>query len=157
MEYERILILFGTVMGHAEQVAIDLAAALVEQGIAATVYDMEDVDVALCEAAQDIILCTSTYGNGDLPMNAEPFFRALEEREPDLCGVRFAVCALGDRNYDPFYCAAGDAFTDLFTKLGAAAVVPPFTFDGDPDPDTIADAREWALTFAAERYAVEQH
>lgn len=157
MEHEHILILFGTVMGHAEQVAYDLAAALAEQDIATSVYDMEDVDHVLCEAARDVIICTSTYGNGDLPMNAEALFRALEEREPDLRDIRFAVCALGDRNYDPFYCAAGAAFSDLLTKLGAAQVVPPFTFDGDPLPDTIAEARQWALAFAAGRYAVEQH
>lgn len=143
-------------MGNAERVANDLAAALTEQGIAATVYDMEDVDLALCEAAQKVIICTSTYGNGDLPMNAEPFYRKLEERKPNLHGVRFAVCALGDHNYDPFYCAAGEAFTELFTKLGAAEGAPAFTFDGDPLPGAIADARQWTLTFAAERYAVEQ-
>jgi flavodoxin len=148
VENQTILILFGTVMGHAELVAEDLAAALAQHGIAATVRDMEDTDIALLAQFQEVIVCVSTTGNGEVPANAEPFSRALEARAPDLAGKRFAICGLGDRDYEPFYCAAAHAFAALFAKLGAVEAEPMFEFDGDPRRSAIEDAQQWVLAFA---------
>jgi MioC protein len=154
MEHKHIVILFGITMGNAEHVAHDLTAALTEHGIAASAHSMEDTDLALFESAPDVIICMATSGRCDRPRDVESFYQALEERAPDLHGIRFAVCALGDRNRAPLSNATGGGFARLFARLGATDVVTPFTFD-DPCPGAIADAQRWALTFAAERHAVE--
>ncbi|WP_332838697.1 flavodoxin domain-containing protein [Nocardia bovistercoris] len=40
-----------------------------------------------------------TYGDGEFPTGAEPFFDALDRRMPDLTGLPFAVFGLGDSGH----------------------------------------------------------
>jgi flavodoxin len=83
-----------------------------------------------------------------LPDNAEPFYNALQEATPNLQHVRFAVCALGDHGYDPYFCEAGKLFEQLFTYLGATPVAPPFEIDGEPDDAQIEQVQAWAMDVA---------
>jgi flavodoxin len=110
---------------------------------------MYDADLTIFEGYQDIVICTSTQGDGDLPANAEPFYNALEAAAPDLSSVAFAVCALGDHDYDPYFCAAGTAFAAVFERLGATQVMPNFELDGEPTELSIEYAQAWALDVAA--------
>jgi len=144
-----VLILVGTMTGNADSVAHELAAAFALVGFTATVRDMYDADIALFEHYQDIVICTSTQGDCDLPPNAEHLYDALETAAPDLSPVAFAVCALGDHNYDPFFCEAGATFAALFERLGATRVMPNFEFDGEPTELTTEQAQAWAIDVAA--------
>ncbi len=60
-------------------------------------YPVED----LC-GQQMVILITSTYGEGDLPDTAIPFFDALKQQKPDLPSREFAAFGLGDGSYDTY-------------------------------------------------------
>jgi flavodoxin len=144
-----ILILVGTMTGNADSVAHELAAAFDLVDFAPTILDMYDADLTIFEHYQDIVICTSTQGDGDLPPNAEEFYDALETADHDLSSVAFAVCALGDHSYDPFFCEAGTTFTALFERLGATRVMPSFEFDGEPTELTVEQAQAWALDVAA--------
>ena len=101
-----VLILIGTVTGNTEQVATELATIFAYEGLNPTLVDMYDATPELVQQYEYILICTSTYGSGDLPDNAEPFYNALLEQKPDLQHVRFAVCALGDHGHDPYFCEA---------------------------------------------------
>lgn len=144
-----VLVLVGTMTGNADAVAHELAAAFELVGFTPTVLDMHDADLTIFDHYQDIMICTSTQGDGDLPPNAERLYDALETAALDLSAVAFAVCALGDHDYDPYFCAAGTAFTALFERLGAMRVMPNFEFDGEPTELTTEQAQAWALDVAA--------
>jgi flavodoxin len=144
-----VLILVGTMTGNADSVAHELAAAFELVDFAPTVLDMYDADITIFEHNQDIVICTSTQGDGELPPNAEKLYDALETTAPDLSSVAFAVCALGDHDYDPYFCEAGTTFAALFERLGATRVMPNFEFDGAPTELTVEQAQAWALDVAA--------
>ncbi|BAN50689.1 flavodoxin domain-containing protein [Metapseudomonas resinovorans] len=96
-----IQVLFGTETGNAEMVADDIVDALAhEVEISAT--DMSKFQVAGLNAETFYIVVCSTYGDGELPNSAQPFFAALESEKPDLAGLRFAVFGLGDSFYATF-------------------------------------------------------
>lgn len=144
------VILFGTETGNAEELAQDLAAALAETGIEAEVVDMEDANPELLDGGRAVVVCTATHGLGDLPDNSVDFFEALGEEWPDLEGVMFCVCGLGDSLY-PDFCEAGRIWSSFLKDLGATEVVERYEIDGDPDED-VESAREWVLE-AAEKFA----
>jgi sulfite reductase alpha subunit-like flavoprotein len=144
-----ILILIGTVTGNAEQVAAELATVFEYAGLTPTLLDMYDATPQLVQQHTNILICTSTHGSGDLPDNAEPLYNALLEQKPELQHVYFAVCALGDHGYDPYFCEAGNLFEQLFAYLGATPVAERFEIDGEPDEPTIEQAQAWAMDVAA--------
>ncbi len=55
---------------------------------------------------------------GELSDNSIDFFEALEEVRPDLEGVMFAVCGLGD-SISPDFCEGGRIWSRLLTEVGA--------------------------------------
>jgi MioC protein len=145
----RVLILVGTETGNAEYIATELATALEFEELESSIVDMFDATPALVREHDQVIVCTSTHGDGDLPGNAERFYAALQREQPDLSHVRFTVCALGDHLYDPYFCEAGKTFESLFGRLGATNVIERFEIDGEPDTEQIEGAMSWALDVAA--------
>lgn len=49
-----------------------------------------------------LIVVSSTYGDGEMPHSAQPFFDRLEAVTPDFAGSRFATFGLGDSFYETF-------------------------------------------------------
>ncbi len=94
----QIHFLYGTETGTAEFLCDDLTDALPDD-YDCTVTSMENVDPASLDADTFYVLVSATFGSGDLPGTAQPFFDALEDRKPDLSHVRFAVFGLGDRTF----------------------------------------------------------
>lgn len=143
-----VLILVGTVTGNAEQVASELETVFEYMGTPTITLDMSDATPDVLQQHPDMVLCISTYGSGELPTKAEPFYNAIQKAAPDLQHNRFAVCALGDHGYDPYFCEAGLLFEELFTELGATEIVERFEIDGDLDDFQIEHAQAWAMDVA---------
>src|SRR4051794_15418090 len=110
-------ILFGTESGNSEKVAEEIAEALADQDISATVRDLGDVTVDSL-GSTPFILVSSTYNEGDLPASAEPFYAALAAERPDLSRLRFAAFGLGDSTYE-HYSKGVDTLRGLLLDLGA--------------------------------------
>ncbi len=149
-EVEEIAILVGTETGNAEDVADELAAALEEVGVGTEVMDMEDADSSAFDGGRAVIICTATHGDGELPENSIEFYELLEEERPDMSGVRFAVCVLGDSVY-PDFCEAGRIWGRFLSGLGATEVIERYEIDGFPEDEDIDRAIEW-VERAADRF-----
>ncbi len=118
----QITILVGTMTGTAELAADEMADALGIEGFTAQVRPMDGLDGAVFEGGGIFLICTSTYGQGDVPDNALGVYEHLKEARPDLSAVRYGLFAMGDSTYDATYCAGGKLFDSLLTELGAVRI-----------------------------------
>ena len=116
-----ITILVGTMTGTAEMVAQEVQQALEAAGHQATIRMMDGLDASVFQGGGTFLICTSTYGQGDVPDNAQALFNSLEAEKPNLTGVTYGVIALGDRTYKDTYCHGGMRFDKLLTELGGQA------------------------------------
>ncbi|MEE2060818.1 sulfite reductase subunit alpha [Rhodococcus artemisiae] len=131
-------ILYGSQTGNAESVAEDAAAAARTHGFAPAVSALDDIDSAAFASLGRVLIVTSTYGEGEMPDNAELFWDALSaESAPRLDGMDFAVLALGDTGYDGF-CQAGKLIDMRLEQLGATRIVP--RVDCDVEFEDVATA-----------------
>jgi len=132
-------ILYGTQTGNAEGVANDAAAAAKSQGFDVKVSGLDEIELDEFAGLSYVLIVTSTYGEGEMPDNAELFWEALSSSmAPRLESVSFSVLALGDTSYDGF-CQAGKLFDMRLEQLGAQRVVSRV----DCDVDFENDAAEW--------------
>lgn len=144
----RIEILVGTMTGTAELCAEEMCDALSEVGIDAALRLMDDLDAAVFDPATAYIICTSTYGHGDVPDNAKGLFNSLQSRRPSLGGVRYGVFALGDITHGETFCYGGLNFDRILAQLGAIRVGEILTHDATsgelPEDQAGAWATDWA-------------
>lgn len=133
---------FGSQTGNAEGLAEDIAAAAKASGLAPRVVGLDDLSIDQLVAASHLIVVTSTYGEGDMPDNAELFWEALSAPDaPRMEQLSFAVLALGDSGYDEF-CHAGKLIDTKLEQLGAQRLSDRV----DCDVDFEDDAAAWIST-----------
>lgn len=114
-----VTILYGSQTGTAEGVAREAADRLEQTGCLPTVFDMDDYEAtSLADEGHLLVVC-STYGDGEMPDNAQAFWTALSaEDAPRLEEMNFSVLALGDTSYET-YCTAGKEIDARLEALGA--------------------------------------
>lgn len=118
-----LTILFGSQTGNAEEVAEDAANTARAYGLKPTVLDMDDVDVKQLSDTERLLVVTSTYGEGEMPDNAQELWNAVSENdELQLDNTHFSVFALGDSSYTDF-CMAGKEWDTRLEQLGAQRIV----------------------------------
>ncbi|MDE1157161.1 MAG: sulfite reductase subunit alpha [Neorhizobium sp.] len=126
-----IHILYGTQTGNAELVAMDAAEAAKALGMAPQVRGLDDIDMAALAEMRHLVIVTSTYGEGEMPDNAQLFWEALSaDTAPRLESLKFAVLALGDTGYDGF-CQAGKLIDTRLEQLGATRMAARLDCDVD--------------------------
>ena len=135
-----ISIFYGSVYGNAQNVAQEAESHLAAKGINAKIIEEPSVDDFL--SAENILVISSTTGQGDIPPNLEWAMADLETQTPSLEGKTFVVAALGDSSYGDSYCGAGKHIFELLTKLKASAVAELFEIDGlevfEPEDKVVA-------------------
>lgn len=143
-------ILVGTQTGNSEELAGQLSNTLRSNNLGANVTHLDDMPIDKLMAASHVLVITSTYGEGEMPDNAELFWDALgSPAAPRLESTRFAVLALGDSGYDDF-CQAGKLIDTRFEQLGAQRIIPRV----DCDVDFEEPATAW-ITDVVGRLAAE--
>jgi MioC protein len=140
-----ITILVGTMTGTAEQVAQEVQQVLETSGHRITVKVMDDLDASVFRDPSVFLICTSTYGNGDVPDNAQALYASLTTDRPDLTGVTYGVIALGDRTYKDTFCRGGICFDEVLTELGAKRSGDILKHDASSGTLPEEVAAQWAI------------
>ena len=144
-----LLILFGSQSGNAEELAASAAKQGSALGLSSTVKGMDEIQIADLEGTQRVLIFCSTWGEGEMPDNAEDLWQAAnEENPPSLEGCNFAVCSLGDSSYE-FFCESGKDWDGWFEKQGANRLIPRLDCDVDYDKPAAEFTSEALANFAA--------
>lgn len=143
-------ILVGTMTGTAEIVAEEIGYTLERGGAEVSQIDMLDATPAVFERPGRFIICTSTYGTGDVPDNARAFYASLVAQRPDLSQVQYAVFGLGDHTYAETFCFGGKKFDTLLESLGATRLIATFLHDASGDTLPEEACLEWVAPLLAD-------
>jgi sulfite reductase (NADPH) flavoprotein alpha-component len=132
-----LLILFGSQTGTAQGLAKRLAKEAISCGFNPRIVDAAEHATVDWKNESSLLVITSTYGDGEMPDNAQAFWSWLQT-DSDLAHLQFSVLALGDTNYAEF-CAAGKKIDARLEQLGASRIFPRV----DCDVDYEATAKQW--------------
>jgi MioC protein len=146
----KITILVGTMTGTADLVAEEVRDRLEADGNDVEIVPMDGRDATVFARPGIFLICSSTYGQGDVPDNAQGLFAALERDKPDLSSVRFGIIGLGDRTYTATFCFGGKRFDELLRGLGAQRIGEMMIHDASAGTIPEEIAVEWAVEWIAQ-------
>lgn len=128
-----ITLVWGSQTGNAETLARETSKKLQAAGAKVTVFDLAEYPPERLSSEENLLVITSTYGDGDPPDNARTFYDWLHAEEaPQLAKTRFAVLGLGDTSY-PDFCQTAKDFDARLEALGATRWIPRVECDTDFD------------------------
>jgi len=126
-----INILYGTQTGTAESLAKQTAKLAQKHHLTPTIADLAETTPEDLTTISHLLLITSTYGDGEPPDSAKPFYDALHApTAPRLEHLTFSVLGLGDSSYPDFNQCAIDLDARLLA-LGATHHTPSTFCDVD--------------------------
>lgn len=141
----KINILVGTMTGTAQLCAQEMELALDGDDIQVATLLMDKLDPSVFSDREAVyLICTSTYGQGDVPDNAKALYEALCGQKPDLKGVRYGVFGLGDRTYAETFNFGGKRFDEILSSLGAERIGERYMNDASSGTLPEEIALEWA-------------
>lgn len=147
----KLKILVGTMTSTADYVAqaIQMDCADLIDDIQIELMDGLDISAFSAENAKDALylICTSTYGQGDVPDNARALYESMATRPQFLGHVKYGVIALGDRTYQQTFCFGGKKFDERLADLGAQRLGEVYCHDAStgtmPEEEGTAWCRQW--------------
>ncbi|KAK4159771.1 hypothetical protein QBC43DRAFT_361076 [Cladorrhinum sp. PSN259] len=136
-----LTILFGSDGGNAQSLAKRLGTRGRARGLKTTVMALDEYPVEDLPTEENLVIITSTAGQGEFPVNGMPFWHAVKDStELDLASVRFSIFGLGDRHYWPrkedkvYYNKPAKDLDRVLTNFGATRLADLGLGD-DQDPD----------------------
>ncbi len=143
----KLKILVGTMTSTADYVAqaIQMDCAELVDDIEVQLMDTLDISVFDQANASDAIflICSSTYGSGDVPDNARALYESLEASPQFLGHVRYGVIALGDRTHLQTFCHGGKKFDERLQGLGAQRIGDVWCHDASSGTMPESEGTEW--------------
>jgi MioC protein len=142
-----INILVGTMTGTAQLCAQEMELALDDGDTRVVTLMMDQLDSSVFSREGVFLICTSTYGQGDVPDNARALYEDLKAKRPNLSHVRYGVFGLGDRTYAETFNFGGKRFDELLTGLGAQRIGERHQHDASsgvlPEETALEWCQEW--------------
>jgi sulfite reductase (NADPH) hemoprotein beta-component len=136
-----LLVLYASDGGNAEKVAKRLVGRAKMRGVAASIRVLDEVAHNIAEAfaaETNILIITSTAGQGEAPQNGREFYKAVAKLDSSL-DTRVAVFGMGDSNYWPRkedYVYYNKPAKDIANRLSAhVQELVPLGLGDDSDPD----------------------
>jgi len=143
----QIHILVGTMTGTAQLCAQEMELALDDGETQVSTLMMDSLDSTVFSREGMFLICTSTYGQGDVPDNARALYEDLKAKRPDLSRVRYGVFGLGDRTYAETFNFGGKRFDELLAELGARRIGERHMHDASsgvlPEETALEWCQEW--------------
>jgi cytochrome P450 / NADPH-cytochrome P450 reductase len=137
-----LLVLYGSNLGTAEEVARRVAESGEAGGFAVTVAPLDDYAGRL--PAEGAVVITSASYNGTAPDNAARFCEWLRAAEPgsvSLAGVRYTVWGCGNRDWASTFQAIPRLIDERLAALGAERLYP--RGEGDAREDFDGQFQAW--------------
>jgi MioC protein len=144
-----INILVGTMTGTAQLCAQEMELALDDGDTRVATLLMDGLDSTVFAREGVFLVCTSTYGQGDVPDNARALYQDLKAQRPNLAGIRYGVFGLGDRTYAETFNFGGKRFDELLAELGAERVGERHMHDASSGVLPEETALEWCQDWLA--------
>ena len=144
----RLKILVGTTTNTAESVAQSIEMDCTDLIDPIEVLLMDDLTIDVFDEPALFLICSATYGSGDVPDNAQAFLASLHNQPKFLGHVRYGVMSLGDNgSYPMTFAMGGRLFDRQLQDLGAQRLGDVWTHDassGEPAEEAgIAWCRSW--------------
>ena len=137
-----LLVLYGSNLGTAEEVARRVAESGEAGGFAVTVAPLDDYTGRL--PAEGAVVITSASYNGTAPDNAARFCEWLRAAEPgsvSLAGVRYTVWGCGNRDWASTFQAIPRLIDERLAAFGAERLYP--RGEGDAREDFDGQFQAW--------------
>lgn len=129
----KIAVLYASQSGTAEGLARKTARELKAKGHIASLVSLEGYTPQALAQERYAIFIASTYGEGDAPDAAQPFYEQLcLQHLPALADLSYAVLALGDSSYEHF-CKFGIDLDHKLAALGGIRICDRVDCDVDLD------------------------
>ena len=143
----KVTILVGTMTGTAQLCAQEMELALGDDDTQVETVMMDGLDSSVFAREGVFLICTSTYGQGDVPDNARALYEHLQSARPDLSRVHYGVFGLGDRTYAETFNFGGKRFDEILTELGARRIGERHMHDASsgilPEETALEWCQEW--------------
>ena len=128
-----VTVVYGSQTGTAEGLAKKLVKTLKKGNFEPEIHDMATYDRSQLANERNLLVITSTYGDGEPPDTATDLHAWLmSDAAPRLEGVSYSVLALGDSGY-PDFCKCGIEFDSRLSALGANRIYSRVDVDVDPE------------------------
>lgn len=150
MQALELTILVGTMTGTAQLVAQEVELTLEAPDTTIHTRVMDGLEADVLASGGLFLICSSTYGQGDVPDNARKLYESLQTARPDLSKVRYGVIALGDRTYAETFCNGGRRFDRILSELGARRVGEIMLHDASAGTMPEELAVQWVKAWIAE-------
>ena len=145
----KIKILVGT----THQTSMQVAQAIELDGGDVADIQVQDLQNQTLGALEDprtlYLICSGSYGSGDVPENAQGFLASLQETPTYLGHVRYGVIALGDKaSYPNTFAQGGLRLDAALADLGAKRLGNVCTIDVSDTNEPEAVATQWFRSWA---------
>ena len=130
-------IVYGSQNGNAESVAKNVYDRLENTVLPKTLISLDETLELFRHKhfERPFFIVLSTTGNGEVPFNAEKWWKFLKNRNLDkshCCGCQFYVLGIGDSNYSHF-CGAAKKVQRRLSELGASLMSEMVLIDDSID------------------------